>query len=302
MEDDRKKPAYVDKQEKAEAKRQKAEQHSDRQEIVSALQRVAEQDKAAHYHTKRGERFHRIVEKLTFRLERRKYWLEVAGTAGLWSAAAVGLAAIIVASHDASEQNRAMRDQQDIMKRQMVLMEADQRPWLKPLFKILAPLIFDSQGLQLRLSGETTNIGKSPAFDAQLFPLIVTTGVDFAKAQKDICDRVRQRPKGGDGLVVFPGASITNSPISSGLSWEDINKGKTMLRFDTMKPELLGIVITGCVTYLFPNQVDDRHHQTGFGYFLRQTKMEIRGIDTNQVGIPISDITYETWPELNWAD
>jgi hypothetical protein len=45
----------------------------------------------------------------------------------------------------------------------------------------LPPEPFDKDGLQLALSAKTFNIGKSPAFDAQLNSLIVTMGVDAIK-------------------------------------------------------------------------------------------------------------------------
>jgi hypothetical protein len=77
-----------------------------------------------------------------------------------------------------------------------------------------------------------------------------------------------------------------------------------MMRF-TIPPknDLLGIVLTGCISYRLPFQIEERNHETGFGYFFRQTKTEIRGLEAAEgTTIPISDISYEIWPDLSWAD
>ena len=77
------KPAYVRRQEKADADWEKSQQRADRHEIILGLRRIAEDTK---------DRFHYQAKLLD--LERRRFWLDVCATAGLWALAAVGLLAI----------------------------------------------------------------------------------------------------------------------------------------------------------------------------------------------------------------
>jgi hypothetical protein len=105
------KSEYQKKLQDAENKRQKTVEDAFRQEVIAALQRIAEQNKAADDQARRADRFHRLVEKLALRLEGRKYRIEIAETLGLWAAAAVGVIAIVVATHDSSEQRDVMQGQ-----------------------------------------------------------------------------------------------------------------------------------------------------------------------------------------------
>jgi hypothetical protein len=118
------KSEYRKKQDDSERKRKEAAEDAYRNKVISTLQRIAEQNKAAENQAKRADRFHRLVEKLTLRLEGRRYWIEVAETAGLWVAAAVGVAAIIVSSHDSDKQRTVMEDQQTAMQGQLIELKA----------------------------------------------------------------------------------------------------------------------------------------------------------------------------------
>src|ERR1700676_691065 len=87
---------YRKKQEDAERKRQETAENAYRQQVIGSLERIAEQNQATENQANRADTFHRRVEKLTLRLEGRKFWLEFAETLGLWVAAGVGVAAIII--------------------------------------------------------------------------------------------------------------------------------------------------------------------------------------------------------------
>jgi len=113
------KPEYRKKQEAAERKGQESEQRTYRDEVIGALKRISEQNKAADNQANRADRFHRLVEKLTLRLDRRRYRLEIAETIGLWFAAFVGLLAIYMASHDSDVQTKVMQAQQKAMQGQL---------------------------------------------------------------------------------------------------------------------------------------------------------------------------------------
>jgi hypothetical protein len=94
-------------------------ENSHRKQIISALERIAEQNQATENQAQRADTFHRRVERLTLRLEGRKFWLELAETIGLWVAAGVGVAAIIISSHDSERQTRVMQAQQVAMQGQL---------------------------------------------------------------------------------------------------------------------------------------------------------------------------------------
>jgi hypothetical protein len=120
------KSEYRQKQDAAEQKRRKAVEESYRDKVVSSLERIAEQSYATENQASRADTFHRRVESLSLRLESRKFWLEVAETVGLWAAAAVGVIAIIVASHDSGEQTNAILAQVTAVQGQLAEMQASE--------------------------------------------------------------------------------------------------------------------------------------------------------------------------------
>jgi hypothetical protein len=108
-------------QRKADGERRKREEaHEARLDrLIDAVSGVTDDNRAANYEADRADRFHRRIETLTLKLERRKYWLEIAETGGLWFAAFVGVAAIVTATHDADRQTGVMSDQLQAMKGQL---------------------------------------------------------------------------------------------------------------------------------------------------------------------------------------
>jgi hypothetical protein len=118
------KSEYRKKQEDVDRKRREVAEASYRGEVIGALNSIAQQNQATENQAKRADTYHRRVEKLALRLEGRKFWLEVAETAGLWAAAAVGVAAIVVSNLDAEQQRTVMEAQQTAMQGQLVEMKA----------------------------------------------------------------------------------------------------------------------------------------------------------------------------------
>jgi hypothetical protein len=115
---------YRRKQEDAERRRWRVAESSDRQQIISTLERIADQNQATENQAQRADAFHRRLEKLTLRLEGRKFRLEFFETLGLWVAAAVGVAAILVSTHDSDQQRTVMEAQQTAMQGQLDEMKA----------------------------------------------------------------------------------------------------------------------------------------------------------------------------------
>jgi hypothetical protein len=137
------KSEYRKKQEDAERKRQEATEDAYRQQVIGALQRIAEQNQVTENQAQRADTFHRRVERLTLRLEGRKFWLELAETLGLWVAAGVGVVAIIVSSHDSDRQRTVMENQQTAMQGQLDEMQAARRPWMTLQTAVVGPLVLD---------------------------------------------------------------------------------------------------------------------------------------------------------------
>ena len=110
--------------EKAERDKQKADQerertHNDaeRNKIITALERISDQSKITEYHAHRAERYHRLVEKLTRRLEHRRFWLDFSGVLGIYIAAGVAVWAIIDAHEASDKQWGVMNDQRVALER-----------------------------------------------------------------------------------------------------------------------------------------------------------------------------------------
>jgi len=120
------KAEYRKKQDDAEHKRHEAAERSYRQQIIATLERIAQQNQATENQDQRADAFHRRVEKLTLRLEGRRFWIDFFEALGLWVAAAVGVIAIIVASHDSDRQRTVMEGQQTTMQGQLDEMRASE--------------------------------------------------------------------------------------------------------------------------------------------------------------------------------
>lgn len=113
----RKKQKAADRERKAAA--EEAAEDAYRQRVIGAIQSIADQNKATEYQSSRADAFHRRVEKLTLRLDKRRYRLEIFETAGLWFAAFVGVMAIVISSYDSHLQTKVMQAQQTAMQGQL---------------------------------------------------------------------------------------------------------------------------------------------------------------------------------------
>lgn len=100
-------------QQNADTKRQKAADNSKYYEIIRSIYAVF-QEYQRHNNERRA------------REQGDRFW-EIAGVAGLWLAAAVGIAAITVGTKDAIEQRRVMQGQLSITQNQFT---ATERPWI----------------------------------------------------------------------------------------------------------------------------------------------------------------------------
>lgn len=138
-------------------------------------------------------------EKVERHQKCRDYW-DRAGIVGLWAAALVGLAAIIVSSHDSASQLTAIGNQVGEMR-------AEQRPWVSLQNSAIELLYFDSADSELRarLRFAVQNTGKDPAASVQVnAEMSVAREMPYDSMQRwqeAVCHEVV-----GPGLAVFPGS------------------------------------------------------------------------------------------------
>jgi hypothetical protein len=139
-------------QKRAENERDRAAKRADIHEIVIAIEAI-------------DEKYNRETHKEHTRKKRDRFW-EVLGVAGLWIAAAVGVAAISYGTRDADRQR-------GIMSGQLGEMQSAQRPWIQ-MENIVAtgPLYFEN-GQGHIMEFVIKNVGRSPARNAFIYEDII---------------------------------------------------------------------------------------------------------------------------------
>jgi hypothetical protein len=158
--------------------------------------------------------------------------------------------------------------------RQVGIMEADKRPWIKVTVTFAKPPRLTDwggqKGIDVSLHFDLKNYGDSPAVNLRIeSPIIVHPGnprrSELNVPQKDACDRARaaadENPIGS--VAVFPGESISVEQDS----------GRSGI-YKTNEPVLFSIL--GCADYTYAG---NRHGQTGFRMMLGHvTEGQIFGI------------------------
>jgi hypothetical protein len=145
--------------------------------------------------------------------ERRRHWWEVSG---LWAAAVVGAAAIIIGNWDASDQRRIMTDQV----REMQTQSAIQRAEIKATLRVMLEPIQQVDGFGI--SPVWINSGKSDATGVRgwqniaLIPLIPGTldSYDFLTEPKESHMSVEGTVILGGDTIVWVTQKITNQQAS----------------------------------------------------------------------------------------
>lgn len=205
-------------------KRNFADKVSNIHEIVLAIQTI-----------NRNYEYERRKEHTRKKWDR--FW-EVAGAAGLWIAAAVGIAAIWVGTHDASEQR-------DVLQKTLVMSE---RPWLYPNGRLVTVSTVGTP-IAARFTGPLINLGKAIATKIQASGhfVIRTQAIGVPETQIDyrtIPCSVKNAPFGP------PAQQIAIPPGKEGNIFIDIKQpGKIgdLLPGKYNRPFLLG-----CIQYRWP--------------------------------------------------
>jgi hypothetical protein len=191
-------------------------------------------------------------------------------------ATAVIMGLTISLSIDSNRQASTANEQFRIMKGQLAAMQADERPWLRvevtpgDLLTFGTSAVEPFPDLMFGPHVKITNVGKSPAFNAQLVLLgyaITPNHSDPYAGQKEACDRERSTPLDNParGHVLFPGDFFDEG---AGIGKYIVGfMGPTNVNFFTKEKDgSLSIVfyVIGCADYAFGDPPN--HHQTGFVY------------------------------------
>jgi hypothetical protein len=274
---------YRKKREDAEHKRQETAENAYRQQVIGSLERIAEQNQATENQANRADTFHRRVEKLTLRLEGRRFWLEFAETLGLWVASGVGVAAIIISSHDSGEQTKVMRDQQKAMLDQLTEMKAtgqaaldsakvahesyvaSQRAWIGPIdAHMTAPVAVGP----LKVGVTYGNTGREPSPTiGVLIPKIFSyadwnngVAVTAIEAIKNEC--LRTPINETIARITFPTTGFASFNISYDGTPQNIRDVNKIAVTNGVVSGQEIAVIQGCFAYRTVNEV----HRTAFCY------------------------------------
>ena len=184
-------------EQKSADERQETAKRADIHEIVAAIKAIDQKyDRESHKHNTR-HKWDRL-------------W-EVLGVMGLWIAAAVGIAAIYIGTHDASEQRGVMQgqlaemrnarksndkstaDQLKIMSGQLNQFDIGQRPWVRLTVANPRYLLVQESGVIIDLEFRANNVGHSPAegvyTTGKVFPNLSLT--EQNTAARAVCDGSR---------------------------------------------------------------------------------------------------------------
>jgi hypothetical protein len=244
-----------------ESKNRKAANDAYRDEVVSALQNIHNDNEVASKEQK--AEWERAAQR-----DSRRFWLDVA--------------AIIVAAFGAF----FLFKQQSIMQGQLDEMQADQRPWIRvelvPEFS-LAGVTKDQKGVARYGGGVPmeiylSNVGHSPAFNIRptVFGYVAGEGHnDAAAEQKRRCDQFANAPLDNParGTILFPDEKHVpwnmGGPLYvAGFNDEDVRKyGRT-----EKGRRVVTLYVIGCVAYGFGEPRSP--HQTGFIYEIEITTQQ----------------------------
>lgn len=168
-------------------------------------------------------------------------------------------------------------EQGQITNRQLTIMEADQRPWIKTEISFASDLTYSETRMSVTFHFALKNVGRSPALNVDGFPSLrptilfpaLTGYIDLLEPMKEIrkyCDDfssdlaklTRSAPW---GAIVYPGETFEKDEAAS-IDIADIKR--TLPAFNPAviaKPEPAApILMLSCIDY--QANLESRHHQT----------------------------------------
>jgi hypothetical protein len=231
---------------------------------------------------------------------------------GLWFAGFVGIAAILVGTHDSSEQRgvmqgqlntmqsavgqsgetiATMKAQADIMRGQLNEMEIARRPWVTADIKIVGQLTMrDGGSVEIQTIIILRNPGQTPATETSIDGVGFLPIAPFTTAENALACQQADLPiqKGTSiGPNVFPGdRKVLDYTFS--ITKERIEAYWT--QSPAMKPTLFPFIVI-CVAYL--EHAHGKIHHTSFAFQILGVTKPIRA---TEMPIPISELSFRTFP------
>jgi hypothetical protein len=195
--------------------------------------------------------------------------------------------------------------QVEAMKRQLILLEADQRPWISATMEIAGPLIITSNRAEVRIKYRLENVGRAPAFNVVPVPVIsvrvdqisinsVTQFIlpeDPVKQVKSTCDKyvpsiANMLDRGVTllfGNTTFP-HKFYEKEETAGIGLPEDVPSQIFKKTRRMDGPLL---LVSCVTYR--GSREGKPHQTGDVFYLKRgTSATVQGtanIDITEPGV-----------------
>jgi hypothetical protein len=207
-------------------------------------------------------------------------------------------------------QASAASEQTKALKRQLTLLEADQRPWISAKLEITADFVANKKGANIGFRYTFKNVGKSPALNvfgyARIKPNtqdLLTGGAFHADPQGQLTSHctelsklttdVTGRPGQFFGDVIFPGDSVVVDDEATINRDEEVTAPPGTIMIERQRKFTAPILITFCVAYQASLETNPR--QTGQAYYLTRKRSDVPGgilyVDPSELGtIPASEL------------
>ena len=200
------------------------------------------------------EKLARAEDEATPKNKRERRWHK-AEVSGLWAAAVVGVAAIVIGNLDAGSQRGVMQAQIDEMK-------AEQRPWVSADIGI-GDITWSDGAATFSVSTTMKNIGHSPAFfinvTSEAHPALDFNAL--LAAQRKLSELERKRTP-VIGPVIFPGTHDITQPIIISVTHDEVADFQRLVGKNG--PVLfVPIAVLVVIDYVFSGDTV-HHHQTGY--------------------------------------
>jgi type II secretory pathway pseudopilin PulG len=252
---------------RSQNERYRAAESADIHEIILAIKAI-------------DEKFNRENHKEHTRKKWDRFW-EIAGVAGLWIAAAVGIVAVLVSSYDSGEQRWVMQGQLNAMSGQLNEMRQQKRAWIGPSNEeINTPIV---SGKSIHITVQYNNTGGVPATNfTSIFHIrefsrkqwVGDAAVDIIISLKDDCFSRTYNTNGT--IVAYP----TQNGINYNIGLDTIKSNppiiadNSIIRGDTI------LSSEGCFIYRSGKNV----HHSAFCYYYDSLTTQIAHMNICNIG------------------
>jgi hypothetical protein len=194
--------------------------------------------------------------------------------------------------------------QLDTMQSQLDAMEADQRPWLRPILQIVGFRFTDTGDAEITYSANFKNVGKSPAQNirSRIAGAVMTekTAIRSIDEEREQCKLAARDSAAGvlPGIFLFPGEDAPELIGGRGAGRAYVSAAEFVKGWPTSRSLVFKLI--GCFDYSFSSRENGRHGQTGFAYIISIKAPDGSGHLTGFVpsvgDMPIDQVSFEPDP------